>query len=218
MMHFPKESIPSYFSSSWGESHSALLVDERWTNFSTQLNAFLELYPLPHSRLPYFNEETTAPIQPLMERLLTSVDGSPSSWAKAIESLHIEQLLIISGQRFTPASLKDLTALPPLKDTLLQSCFQPYNDQISTATRAWEKHVGRFKNNFWGSVKGSSSEKEKHTKALLSDMITSKSWWNTFYHYKHHWVFEIRVPSGHGVRWSKDGKTLIGFLEPFLNE
>jgi hypothetical protein len=28
-------------------------------------------------------------------------------------------------------------------------------------------------------------------------------------------VYEIRIPSGHGIRWKKATLELIGFLEPF---
>ncbi|KAA1246823.1 hypothetical protein [Aquimarina sp. RZ0] len=58
--------------------------------------------------------------------------------------------------------------------------------------------------------------KEEKVNTLLSNMIHNKSWWNLFYHYKHKYVYEIRIPSGHGIRWNASGTKLISFLEPFL--
>lgn len=169
--------------------------------------------------LPHFNEEITPDPESVLTHfkpLIQALDTTPEQWAKAIEATPFEHLLILIGQRWTSASSKDARAIPPLQQTLLDSCFAPYNDQISMVTRAWEKHMGRSTDAFWGIAKGNPSQKEQTIKELVSQMIDNKTWWNIFYHYKHEHVYEIRVPSGHGIRWNKDGTQLIGFLEPFL--
>jgi len=91
-----------------------------------------------------------------------------------------------------------------------------YNDQICIATRAWEKHIGRSEDEFWGVMKGNSRDKDEKIRSRIHQMIDQKTWWNVFFHYKHELVYEIRVASGHGIRWNNTGTQLIGFLEPFL--
>ena len=61
---------------------------------------------------------------------------------------------------------------------------------------------------------------EEATKAAVTRIIEEKTWWNTFIHYKHDVVYEIRIASGEGIRWKKSESELelIGFLEPFLQE
>lgn len=169
--------------------------------------------------LPYFKEEVTPSPEKVLEHFKSIIQGSeatPEQWAKAIEATPFEHLLVLIGQRWTSASIKDETAIPPLEQTLLESCFAPYNNQISMVTRAWEKHMGRSTDAFWGIAKGSPTQKEETIRKQITQMIQTNTWWNIFYHYKHEYVYEIRVPSGHGIRWNKDGTKLIGFLEPFL--
>lgn len=178
------------------------------------------LYGIPaYYGLPHFKEEVTPNPEIVLghfKPLFYAEEVTPEQWAKAIEATPFEHLLVIMGQRWTPASIKDETAIPPLEQTLLDSCFAPYNDQISMITRAWEKHMGRSTDTFWGIAKGNPTQKEATIRKQIIEMIQAKTWWNIFYHYKHEYVYEIRVPSGHGIRWNKDGTQLIGFLEPFL--
>jgi len=140
------------------------------------------------------------------------------TWAKVLQNAPFEYLLVILGQRLTPASITDETAIPPSRQTLIESCAETYNGEICVGTRAWEKHVGRSKDNFWGEIKGPPSERDKYVKNLVLEFIDNQVWWNVFYHYKHKLVYEIRIKSGHGIRWNKAGTSIIGFLEPFINE
>ena len=214
----------AYFSVSWKEKYSDLLEKEHWHFFIKQFNKYLkEEYPA--FRLPYFCEEVTPPFHQIMsyfklqyELIIEKENHSERTWAKVLEHAPFEYLLIILGQRLTPASILEETAIPPLKQTLLESCFETYNSQIYVATRAWEKHVGRSTDNFWGEIKGNPSEKNQYVKKLIVELIDNKTWWNVFYHYKHEAVYEIRINSGHGIRWRKEGTSIIGFLEPFIND
>jgi len=151
---------------------------------------------------PYFKEEVTPSPEIVLEHftpLFQTSEVTAEQWAKAIETTPFEYLLVIMGQRWTSASIKDIRALPPSEQTLLESCFAPYNDQITMVTRAWEKHMGRSTDAFWGIAKGNPAQKEETIKQQIIKMIQTKTWWNIFYHYK-----------------NKDGTQLIGFLEPFL--
>ena len=137
------------------------------------------------------------------------------AFATAVERTNFEHILILSGQRLTSASIQDEIGIPPLQEELLKHSFKAHNDQISKAVRAWEKHAQRSTESFWGNVKGSSEEKEQNVQKLVKHILKHKTWWNVFTHYKHEIVYEIRIPSGHGIRWKKSTLELIGFLEPF---
>ncbi|MEP0263071.1 hypothetical protein [Dokdonia sp.] len=209
----------SFLPETWKEQYASFLEDASLYAFAKALQTYSQQGIPSDYGLPYFNEEVTpnpevvlAHFKPLMQ----ASEATPEQWAKAIEATPFEHLLILIGQRWTSASIKNVRAIPPLQQTLLDSCFAPYNDQISMVTRAWEKHMGRSTDTFWGIAKGNPTQKEQAIRKQITEMIQTKTWWNIFYHYKHELVYEIRVPSGHGIRWNKNGTQLIGFLEPFL--
>jgi hypothetical protein len=218
-----KQSIP-FISDDWKSKHADLLSDEHWNTIGERLFSFAFENEIRHSTLPIFNEEI-APDYPkhyqyfenLKSIVVKNEDKRPQRIAKSIEEAPLDSLLIILGQRKTPASITDKNAIPPLKEQLLKSCFEPYNEQICKAARAREKHIARNEGNtLWGTIKGTPEEKEQSTKAAVIKIIDKKTWWNVFTHYKHDAVYEIRVASGEGIRWKKNKLELIGFLEPFV--
>lgn len=209
----------SFLPETWKEHYAPFLEETFLYAFAKALQTYSQKGIPADYGLPYFKEEVTPNPEIVLEHfkpLFKTVDTTPEQWAKAIEATPFEHLLVLIGQRWTSASIKDETAIPPLEQTLLESCFAPYNNQISMVTRAWEKHMGRSTDAFWGIAKGNPTQKEETIRKQIVEMIQTKTWWNIFYHYKHEYVYEIRVPSGHGIRWYKDGTKLIGFLEPFL--
>jgi len=218
------KNIASYFSVGWKEQYAGLLVNEHWRAFIERFNEYLKAAST-EVRLPYFCEEVTPPLTQIMsyfksqyEIVIEQDNHSERAWATVLQNAPFAYLLIVLGQRLTSASVLDETAIPPLKQALLDSCFETYNGKICVVTRAWEKHVGRSTDNFWGEIRGNPSEKDLYVKNLVLDLIDNKTWWNLFCHYKHEFVYEIRVGSGHGIRWNKAGTSVIGFLEPFMNE
>ncbi|AZQ65509.1 hypothetical protein EI427_25180 [Flammeovirga pectinis] len=222
MIDLPTLKCRNYLTKEWQEKYVHFLQDEHWNNFINQLQLLIT-QSNSSLRVPYFSEEVTLPLDQVLSEIiknypLTKVKNSEEAWAIALMKSPFQYLLIILGQRCTSASCTDEKGIPPLKATVLNSSLLPYNEQISTATRAWEKHAGRHEDNFWGEVKGSPSQKETHVRSLIKMMLDTKTWWNVFFHYKHGHVYEIRIASGHGIRWSDGGKQLIGFLEPFIND
>ncbi|SEL70871.1 hypothetical protein SAMN04487910_3128 [Aquimarina amphilecti] len=208
-----------FLSDSWRERYADFLQEEHLQVFSKNLEHYHQFGVPDKHPLPHFDEEITSSLSEAFknfETLLGNQNTEARNWAKIIETTPFENLLILIGQRWTSASLKNEKAIPPLKETLLASCFTPFNHQICIATRAWEKHIGRSTDNFWGEIKGNPAQKEEKVQQRILEIIENKTWWNIFYHYQHEYVYEIRVPSGHGIRWSADGTKLIGFLEPFL--
>lgn len=141
----------------------------------------------------------------------------PVLLAEAITACGIANLLVLLGQRQTPASL---LAFPPPREKLLGSAMKPHSvaDRLSVAGRALAKHAPRSSGTFWGAVTGGPDEKNAAARSMLTRILDEATWWNIFGHYKHEHVFEARVASGHGARWGHGGDEFIGFLEPFVEE
>lgn len=168
---------------------------------------------------PHFVEEVTPPIGPVFEpfrALLAHLN--PQLWADALAAVGIDGMLLLLGQRRTPASRADASAIPPTLVTLLASAGAPCNERtdLSVAARAWSKHAPRTEAGFWGAPSGDDAEKNAAANRLIETILTGATWWNVFGHYVHDTVFEARLPSGHGARWGNRGTEFIGFLEPFL--
>lgn len=223
-MHLITQNITSHLSTPWKEKYTNLFATEHWSTLINQFNRYLKEEPTK-LRLPYFSKEVIPPIDQIMDYFKSAYHSAiqeekypQKTWAKVLQDAPFEYLLVILGQRLTPASITDKRAIPPLRQTLVDSCTETYNGKIGVGTRAWEKHVGRSEDNFWGEIKGTPSEREQYVKNLVLELIDNKTWWNVFFHYKHELVYEIRIESGHGIRWNKGGTSIIGFLEPFINE
>jgi len=213
-----KECIP-FLPEFWKEQYAAFLEEEHLFVFAKALEAYAQQGIPDDYGLPIFKEEVTPPPATVVARfqpLLNQSETLPKQWAEAIIATPFEHLLVLLRQRWTSASITDERGIPPLQQTLLDSCFASYNEQISVVTRSWEKHMGRSEDGFWEIIKGNPQEKEQNIRERILHMLENKSWWNIFHHYKHKHVYELRVPSGHGIRWNAAGTKLIGFLEPFL--
>lgn len=217
----------SYFSKPWLTIHIPFLESQHLKRFTNTLLRYHE-QGVPKIRLlPHFEEEVTPPINEifaLFAPIISTLDQQDFKnhpihqklVVQAIESIPFSHILALMGQRQTPASITTTEGLPIASQKLIDSCFEPFNNQISVGVRAWEKHSDRSEDTFWGTITGTPLEKQNHLKTIITQMIQSHTWWNTFHHYKHDMVYEIRVPSGHGIRWPHKDLKLIGFLEPFL--
>ncbi len=212
------EKYISLFSDSWKEKFGRILDVEHLESMSKNIQAFKE--KKLDWELPYFNEEIKFDRSESFKIFIDILENENSDELKTklLEEIPFENWLNILGQRLTSASLRDENAIPPLENVLIESCLKPFNDEVSMAQRAWEKHVGRMDDEFWGEVKGNNQQKQQKVMEKIIYIIKNKTWWNVFYHYKHELVYEIREKDGHGIRWSQDGTRLIGFLETFINE
>ncbi|WP_415325674.1 hypothetical protein [Chryseobacterium sp. MMS23-Vi53] len=206
------------FSQDWKEKYQAILAEEHLINLSENIQQFKD--GNLDWNLPFFNEEIKIDRAESFNTFITILESQNTDEVKTqqLEEIPFEFWLNILGQRITSASLRDKNAIPPLKSLLIKACEKPFNEEITIAQRAWEKHVGRMEDQFWGEVKGNNQQKQKIVMEKINFILDSKTWWNVFFHYKHELVFEIREKGGHGIRWSHGGKELIGFLEVFINE
>ncbi|MFS4430770.1 hypothetical protein [Chryseobacterium sp. S90] len=206
------------FSETWKSRYKAVLAEEHLEALGENISRFkqntLELH------FPYFNEEIIIDRKESFEKFITIIESNNSDEVKTqlLETIPFEHWLNILGQRLTSASIRDENGIPPLKTTLINACQEPFNSEITIVQRAWEKHIGRMNDDFWGEIKGNNQEKQEKVMAKILDILDNRTWWNVFFHYKHKLVFEVREQDGHGIRWSHGGTKLIGFLEKFLNE
>lgn len=216
-MNLFKELIP-LFSDEWKEKYQAILAEEHLKTLAENIQKFKD--KTLDLNLPFFNEEIKIDRDESFNQFLDVFNSQNSDEFKAekLEEIPFEHWLNILGQRLTSASLRDENAIPPLKNLLIEACEKPFNHEIIIAQRAWEKHVGRMDDEFWGEVKGNNQQKKQIVMEKIHYILDYKTWWNVFYHYKHELVFEVREKDGHGIRWSHGGKNLIGFLEGFMNE
>lgn len=216
-MNLFEDYIP-LFSKDWKEKYQGILTEEHLKNLSLNIQKFKD--QTLDLDLPFFNDEIKIDRDDsfnLFTHILES-ENSNKIKVKQLEEIPFEHWLNILGQRLTSASLRDENAIPPLKSLLIEACERSFNKEITIAQRAWEKHVGRMEDQFWGEVKGNNQQKRQIVMEKINFILENKTWWNVFFHYKHELVFEVREKDGHGIRWSHGGKNLIGFLEGFMNE
>ncbi|MFK7031339.1 hypothetical protein [Flavobacterium oreochromis] len=205
----------------WKEKYHRFLHPEILTQFCHNLDYYFE-NDVHLDRLPQYKEEIKIDFSETVHEfkmvfeLTEDKEELCLKIAQLLEVTPFQNLLLILGQRLTSASVNDENGIPPLKETLLASCQLPFNHEISCARRAWEKHLSRGYTDFWGTMKGNNQEKEALVVQKINYVIENASWWNIFGHYKHGYVYEIRIENGNGIRWNQEGTKLIGFLEPFL--
>jgi hypothetical protein len=135
-----------------------------------------------------------------------------------LEALGAWEVLRLLGMRRTRLSLP--RAPPSLAQ--LRASFNVLwraGNQLSVGARALSKHWHR--GSFWTAEwRGSEAEKSRIASAALERVLGHAVWANC-----HRLpvagtapgdndVFELRLPSGHGARWSADGTAFRGFLEP----
>lgn len=212
------EEIISLFSDEWKERYRAILAEEHLKALEENIRKFKN--GTLDWDLPFFNEEVHTDRNKSFSMFISILDSEKPVGEKArqLEKIPFEHWLDLLGQRLTSASLRDENAVPPLQNILIEACEKPFNIEITIAQRAWEKHVGRMDDRFWGEIKGNNQQKQQKVMDKIRYIMDNKTWWNVFFHYKHGLVYEVREREGHGIRWSHGGNRLIGFLEIFINE
>lgn len=209
-------------SNSWKSNHENLFQDEYFDYLSKVLHSYIFKNEKIFFTEPAFEEEILVDFSlhlKAFENIKTnSFEELENALFRAFKRIKTESILIILGQRLTPASLRNENAFPPLQKDLFNASFEAYNTQISKATRAWEKHSGRSKDSIWGTIKGTPEEREQKVRQIVKQILAEKTWWNIYLHYKHELVYEARLKSGHGIRWKLSNLDLLGFVEPFDGE
>jgi hypothetical protein len=208
--------------------HRRLFAGEHLAKLAARLLDF-HRHGVPKEQPPHFAAECTPPLNeafapfraPLAAWAAAPDEPAPEvvqKLADAVVAAGCAHLLLLLGQRRTPASLTDARAIPPLRAELLASAAALHNpaEGLTVAARALTKHVHRSPGAFWGTVGSTAADKNAAARAVLERILDEQTWWNVFGHFQHEVVYEARVPSGHGARWAQGGAEFIGFLEPFL--
>lgn len=128
------------------------------------------------------------------------------------------KILYLIGLRSTAGTEFSEASIPPDDEILLESSKERYNDKLTVAARSWSKHAFRCEENYWPQIQGNPELINEEATKIIENLLANKTWWNVFGHFKHHLVYEIRDTTGHGIRWSIDGKKFIGFVEPLDQE
>lgn len=129
-----------------------------------------------------------------------------------IHALGPEGILYFIGLRSTTGSLR---VAPPPIDVLLRSANELHKptSQLTVAARALSKHAHRDSSKWWGECKGSETKKSEDALNVVKRILHGAVWINI-----HTMVdgslLEVRCKEGYGARWSYDGATFRGFLEP----
>lgn len=168
----------------------------------------------PHPRFAF---EETPSLSSLARQMLALEGADVDGWERLFRELGVEHLLVLLGQRWTSATCHDARGLPPERERLIAAASSAHDerDALSVAGRALAKHAQRSEDAHWGEVRGSSADKNATALAHLTRILDGATWWNVFEHHAHETVYEARLPSGHGARWTGDGARFIGFLDPF---
>jgi hypothetical protein len=208
--------------------HARLFEDEHLARLAARLLAFHQQGVPAERPLPHFAAEITPPLadswaffRDAVAAWDTAADKEATAilqqFADALAAAGTKHVLLLLGQRLTPASLTDARAIPPTRAELLAAANQLHAppDHLTVAGRALTKHVHRSPEAFWGEVRGSALEKNAAAVHVITQVLDNTTWWNIFGHFQHEVVYEARVPTGHGARWGHGGGEFIGFLEPF---
>ncbi len=198
--------------------HARLWADEHLGFISARLGMW-HADGVPTDRpLPQFVAECTPPFAEAYEPFRKALSRpTPTAFAEALQTAGCGNILVLLGQRRTPASLTDARGIPPTLRELINSAsaLQHPGEELIVAARALAKHSHRSPDQVWGKPTGPAAEQNAYAIMLLRDLFINRTWWNVFGHFQHDTVYEARVPSGHGARWGAAGTTFIGFLEPF---
>ena len=87
------------------------------------------------------------------------------------------------------------------------------NNGLSKVARALQKHGNRI-GTIFPKAKGNPSTMNAQAEKILTEILTSPSSTSTIRHHARFGeILEVKIPSGHGARFSSDGKNFIGFIE-----
>ena len=168
-------------------------------------------------------EEMTKKTTPLLEALRSSWSET-SDFEKAHQLTLVLKLLGIRGILdllnicHTQGSVD---VLPPSVSSLLASFNKKHkpNSNLTVGARALSKHCHRdVTSEWWGACAGSEQVKNEHANRVVNGILNDSSWINIHLLPHDLKVIEVRCSEGYGARWSHDGSTFRGFLEPQMED
>lgn len=134
-----------------------------------------------------------------------------------LENIGLRGILDLLGMKRTVGSVD---MLPPSLSVLWESFKRKHksNAMLSCGARALSKHCHRdCTHQWWGSSTGSESNKNEHANQVLDQILFDATWINIHLLPHDIKVLEVRNKLGYGARWSYDGMSFRGFLEPQMS-
>lgn len=86
--------------------------------------------------------------------------------------------------------------------------------QLTVGARALTKHCHRASDGWWGTSGGSEAAKNAWGKETLARILDGATWMNVHLLPHAKAIIEVRIAEGYGARWTADGSSFRGFLEP----
>ena len=132
-----------------------------------------------------------------------------------LAALHPHGIQMLLGMTPTRTTLP---ALPPPPSALVRAFGAPHGKTtLTVGARARAKHAARAAagdGGFWGEIRGSAAAAHACAARTLCAVMRDAVWVNVFALPHNVDVLELRVASGHGMRFLADGSAFRGFLEP----
>ena len=86
------------------------------------------------------------------------------------------------------------------------------------AARALSKHAHRATDGFWPQATGKISDINERAEQMIFTILNNAAWMNIHMLPQDVSVFEVRTVEGYGVRWTANGRSFRGFLEPQMED
>jgi len=211
----------------------------RWTGLSAQpmyielcnmimYTAISKRSPVPLQCITESMEAFTSPWTD-SELFITECERLKTSWLTAysyaqrarlvssfVDRIGLTSLLRIFRLSRTTGSLDQF---PPSEQTIRESFNTKHREgsrsELTVGARALAKHIHRASSQWWGDkVRGPEVERNA-TANLVLDRILDNATWQNMHQLPHDvYIYEVRCVDGYGARWSADGSSFRGFLEP----
>ncbi|KAH9499935.1 hypothetical protein Btru_076957 [Bulinus truncatus] len=164
-------------------------------------------------------EATIKTVTPLLEGLkslwsLWTEDEIKFRVREILLHLGLRGILDLLGIRKTTGT-KEM--LPPSRKQLLASFTAKHhpNSDLSVGARALTKHYHRDQSDsWWGNCTGTEADKNRHALQIMEKVLDNAVWINIHWLPQDVYIIEARQDQGYGLRWSADGASFRGFLEP----
>lgn len=170
--------------------YKEIFSDEHIAKLAKNLLSFYQKTPLGFPE-PHFSVECTPPLEEsftffrtALENFVThpdNIEHNSKIFEQCFREIPCVNVLILLGQRLTPASIIDERAIPPTQEKLMSSAMQEGKQGLSVAARAWSKHVNRHPDdNYWGEISGNAKQKNEGVQKILLHILNNTTWWNIF--------------------------------------
>lgn len=158
-------------------------------------------------------------ITPLLDGLQTLWED----WNDEEIAYRVKEIMIILGKR----GMLDLLGVRKTvgtqelwlvdRELMVKSFTERHspNAEISVGARALSKHYHRDSStSWWGGCTGTEKQKNDYALSIMNKILDGATWINIHWLPHDVYILEVRQEEGYGARWTADGSSFRGFLEP----